>query len=358
MFPGSILKASSKHRMQLPISAMKYDRPRAALFHKSVLDSLRAVPGVTSAAVVSNLPFNGNFNTDGYIVEGHEPRGDGSADSQVNQEVVSPGYFATVGIPIVRGRDFDGTDRAGSMPVVIVDETLARRYWPDGDAIGKRIETTGDRVWLTIVGVVGGIHDQLLTDAPSPHMYTPEGQPGSSVAYAVVRTSIDASDLARRVRRAVGALDPDLPVPDPRTMSSYLASTLDSRRLTNMFATAFAALAVLLASVGIYGVMALNVRRRYREFGIRLAIGARPSQLVGAVLGRGLLLAGGGAAAGVLGALFVTRYLSNMLFQVSPTDPAVFIALPIALLGVALAACWLPAWRAGRSDPLIALREE
>jgi putative ABC transport system permease protein len=343
---------------QLPLPAMKYDGARATVFHAALLDSVRAMPRVMAAAVVAKLPFTGNFNSDGYIVEGHAPPPAVGSEGQVTQETVSPGYFRTLTMPMVRGRDFDGTDRDGSLPVVIVDETLARRFWPDGDAIGKRIETTGDRVWLTIVGVVGAVHDQTLTDAPTPHMYTPEGQPGASVRYLLAQVPDDGGDLARRLRRVVAALDPDVPVPDPHTMSYYVGSTLDSRRLTNDLLTAFAILAVFLASVGIYSVMSLNVRRRAREFAIRLAVGARPDTLIGSVLRQGLGLAAAGAVTGILGALAVTRYLQTMLYEVSPTDPTVFLLLPILLLAIGLVACWLPAWRAGKSDPLVALREE
>jgi predicted permease len=354
--PG--FRAAHVTAFTLPVPQMKYDNMKAAQFHQALVDSLRAIPGVTAAAVVSNLPFGGNLNSDGYLVEGHAPPPAAGAESQVIQEVVSDGYFGTLGIPLVRGRDFDATDRAGSLPVVIVDETLARRFWPDGDALGKRVETTGDRVWLTIVGVVGGVHDEMLTDARSPHLYTPEAQAGSAFMTAVVRTSGDAGVLAQRVRGAVGALDPEIPVPEPHALSWYLASTLDPQRLTNILLTSFAILALLLTSVGIYGVMSLYVRRRSREFGIRLAIGAQPSQLLRSVLVQGLMLAASGAAAGVVGAFAVTRYLRSMLYEVSPTDPLVFGALPLGLLAVALVACWLPAWRAARSDPLVALREE
>ena len=176
--------------------------------------------------------------------------------------------------------------------------------------------------------------------------------------YTVVRTSGDAGALASRVRHAVAGLDPDLPVPDPHPMSYYIEGTLAPRRLANLLSVAFAALALVLAAVGIYGVMSLNVRRRSREFAIRLAVGAEPGDLLRSVLRQALRLAALGAAAGVLGAVAVTRLITGMLFEVSPTDPLVFAALPVALVTMALGACWLPAWRAGRSDPLVALRQD
>jgi predicted permease len=345
----------------VPATHMKYGTPQAIRLYESLVDSLRAIPGVYAAAVSTNIPFSGSYNTDGYLVEGHAPPAASGAESQTIEQVVSPGYFTTLAIPVVSGRDFGPTDRFGSPRVVIVDETLARRFWPDAAAaVGKRMRETGDTAWMTIVGVAGGVHDETVSDARRPHIYMPQAQFGPSYMYALARTSGtgDQADVIVAARRIIGALDRDLPLTDPLPLGEYLARTFETQRLTDFLLTAFAALALILATVGIYGVMSLHVGRRNREFGIRLAIGARPANLLRSVLTQGLTLAVAGAAFGVAGAFALTRLIQGMLYEVSPTDPLVFASLPLALIVVALVACWLPARRAAKSDPLVALRNE
>jgi predicted permease len=263
-----------------------------------------------------------------------------------------------MGIPLLSGRDFLETDNNDSQPVAIVDETLARMYWPDGDALGKRVETTGDMQWMTIVGVAGGIKQDGFAEEPQPHIYMPLAQSPWLLAKLVIRTDGPPNAIIGAIRTAVADLDPSIPVFSIRTMHDVMGRTLNSQRLTNLLLTSFAVLAVLLAAVGIYGTMSLYVGSRRNEFGIRLALGAQPVVLLRSVLREGMVLIGAGVVIGFAGALALTRTIASLLFQVSPTDPVVFTGVPLVLVVVALIACLVPARRASRVDPITALRHE
>jgi putative ABC transport system permease protein len=274
---------------------------------------------------------------------------------------VSPGFFQSMGMPLLRGRDFSEADLNDSPPVAVVDETLARLYWPDGDAIGKRIRygwNTGDGAWMTIIAVVPGVKDSSLTQTLEPHFYLPYSQQPSTSMYLTVRTDGEAASAASAITSKIKELDSDLPVYSVRTMTEIVGRTLNSDRLTNMLLTAFSILAATLAAVGIYGVMSIYVSSRTTEFGIRLALGAQPRDLLRYVLRQGLTLTAVGVVAGIAGALALTRAITNLLFEVSATDPIVYAGVAILLAAVALAACYLPARRSARVDPLIALRYE
>ena len=244
-----------------------------------------------------------------------------------------------------------------------MDETLARLYWPDGNAIGKRIRfgwDTSDRAWMTIVGVAGNIkHAGLATDW-YPHLYMPGRQRVERVQQMqlAVRTAGDPAAAAATIRKQVRELDANLPAFDVRTMDDMVAESLNSQRLTNLLMGAFAAAALLLGAVGIYGVMSLNVTGRTQEFGVRIALGAQQRDVFRQVVGQGMRIAAVGAGVGVLGALGVSRFLQTLLFEVSPADPATFAAVVVILGGAAFAACYLPARRATRVDPMVALRNE
>jgi len=342
--------------MVVSLPARKYSKPEQSIqFCDNLIDRLRSLPGVRAAGLTTNIPFVGDDNTDNFIVEGRDPGGEGV---QVQLLAMTPGHLQAMGIPLLRGRDFLETDKSDSQPVAIVDETLALMYWPDGDAIGKRVETTGDMQWMTIVGVVGGIKQDGFAEKLQPHIYAPLAQSPTLVAKLVVRTDGAATPTIAAIRSAVSGLDPDIPVYSIRSMNDVMARTLNSQRLTNLLLTSFSVLALVLAAVGIYGTMSLYVGSRKNEFGIRLALGAQPRVLLRLVLREGILLIAAGIGIGVGGALLLTRAMASLLFEVSPTDPLVFTGVPLLLVSVALAACFVPARRASRVDPMVALRCE
>jgi putative ABC transport system permease protein len=330
-------------------------------FYDNLLERVRSLPGVKSAGLISLLPFAGVRTADGYVVEGHEPDPRGVAPN-AQDRVVSPSYFQTLEIPLLRGRDFLASDRADSLPVAIVDETLARRYWADGDAIGKRIRYAWSDQWMTIVGVAGSVKTRDLKETMEPHFYFPYAQ-GRGLGrtremYLTVRTVGSPTAITSAIRGEVQALDEDLPVWGVQPLTDAVDQTLNNQRLTNTLLTTFALLAVLLAAVGIYGVMSLYVSNRTNEFGIRLALGAQPSVLLRSVLRQGLMLTLAGIVAGTAAAIALTRTIASLLFEVSATDPMIFFTVPALLLAIALVACYIPARRATRVDPLVALRYE
>jgi len=344
--------------MSLSLTARKYPKEEKALrLYQELLDRLRALPGVRAAGMTTNTPFVGEDNTDNFIVEGHEP-GKGDETMQTQLVAFSPGAFQALGMNLLLGRDFSESDKGDSEPVAIVDETLAKMYWPDGNAIGKRVETTGDMQWMTIVGVVGVVKQDTLGEKPQPHIYQPLPQSPSVLVKLVVRSDGTESATVSAIRSVVSDLDPDIPVYSIRSMDDLIAKTLNSERLTNLLLTSFSILALVLAAVGIYGTMSLYVGSRKNEFGIRLALGARPGVLLRGVLREGMLLIGVGVAIGTAGALALTRSIATLLFNVSPTDPLVFAGVTILLVVVAFVACFAPAQRAARVDPMIALRHE
>jgi putative ABC transport system permease protein len=343
----------------LPLPATKYaDDSLVVTTTSEIVRDVRSLPGVRAAAIAWDLPFSGNVTTDGYLVEGHAPPPKTGVETQTVQIGVGPGYLRTLGIPLLYGRDFDDHDRAGSLPVTIVDEAFASRYWRGAEALGRRMRLTGDETWFTIVGVAGSVRDEDAAQPPKPHSYFPFAQYPDSRPVLGIRTAGDAGPVIASVRRAVAAIEPGVPLDNVRTLSDWVGRSLDTRRITELLLVGFALLAALLASVGIYGVMSLYVSDRHREFGVRLAIGAEPRALVRMVLGEGIGLALAGVGLGIVGALAATRWLGALLYGVSPTDPMIYAALGMALLVLATGSVYLPARRAARSDPLVALRAE
>jgi putative ABC transport system permease protein len=339
----------------------KYDNEEKALrFYSDAMERLRNSPGIKAVGLTDNLPFGDGGNVDGIIVEGQEPPEGGSVSQTEQAEIqsVTPGTFNALGFPLLQGRDFQTSDHSNSQLVAIVDEPLVRRYWPAGDALGKRIQTTGDRQWLTIVGIVGGVKHLNLMEEKRPHLYFPMAQYPSPRASFVVRTDGPPLNAVPTFRAAIRQVDPDMPLYLVRPMTDIIGQTLSTQRLTNFLLTVFAIIALVLAAVGIYSTMSVYVGSRTKEFGIRLALGAEPGALRRAVMRQGLWLTGVGVVVGVAGALALTRTIKSLLFEVSATDPVVFTAIPVLLVLVSLLACYTPARRATRVDPLEALREE
>jgi putative ABC transport system permease protein len=343
--------------MTVPLPMQKYMDPQAAnAATNAMVERVRSLPGVRAAAAGTNVPYNGT-NTDGFLVEGREPPTNAGAETQVVQLSVTPGYFSALGMSLRYGRDIAPTDRANSLPVVVVDEAFTRRFWKGAEAIGKRMRFTGDTTWLTIVGVVSSVRDEDVALEGRPHAYVPYAQAPASRPILAIATS-DVAPVLAEVRRVVAQLEPAAPIANVRLMSDAVGQALANRRLTELLLSGFAILAVLIAIVGIYGVMTLYVTSRAREFGIRIAVGAEPTRVLSLVMREGFQLAAMGVAIGIGAALLATRWLAALLYEVSPTDPIVFTTLAIGLLVVALASCYRPARRAARADPLIALRSE
>ena len=344
-------------QFRLPASKYADDASRAAFF-AAALDKVRGVAGVTSAALVTATPFSGNFGQGAYLTD-RAPTQPASGGPVAGTNAVSDGYFRTMRIPLVEGRDFEERDRVGTQKVAIVNAEFARREWPGTSAIGRRVRIVADGSdWLVVVGVAGNAKQIALSDAPTPQIYAPMLQQPSLFGNVVARTLGDPLASANAVRAAIWAVDPDQPVWSIRSMDELLARSTSQLRLTTTLGAAFAGAGLLLALIGVYGVMSFMVAQRTREVGIRLAIGAKPAQVVAMILAEGARITGIAIVIGWLAALAATRWLESQLFGVAAVDPATYAGIAAVLAAVALLACWLPARRAARVEPNVALRYE
>jgi predicted permease len=270
---------------------------------------------------------------------------------------VSPGYFETMGVRIVRGRGFTEYDRAGNEGVVVVSETAARVFWKDRDPIGHRVRFDPDAPWLTVIGVASDVLNRRLTETPQPILYRSLEQSSDLSMALLIRTRGDARNLGEMVAREVRAVDPELPVYSMRTMTDLIGTAVAQRQFLMRLLVVFGAIATALAVLGIYGVMAYSVSQRTREIGIRMAIGARQIDVSRMVMRRGLVLTSAGVLVGIAASLGVTRLVRSQLFGVQPSDPATMASVIVVMTVVAAAAAYLPARRAARVDPIVALRQ-
>jgi predicted permease len=335
-----------------------YNVAQGKVFQQQLLERLRASPQVRSASYAETVPLGEGGSTSPLYVEGEATPDRFDESSLVQHTTVATDYFKTMGIPLVRGRDFNDSDTASSTPVVIVNETLARRLAPDGNAIGKRFRMDSHGDYLEVVGVAHDIKYHQLAEAPLFFGYRPMGQRYRAVLTLHVRTAGDPSLLISQVRSEVKALDPDLPLTDVKTMQEHMRLPLAPAKLFASLSSAFAVLALLLGAIGLYGVMAYLVGSRTREIGIRMALGAQIGGVRKLIIGQGMRLALTGIALGLIAAFAATRVLTSLLYGVSATDPITFISVGVLLAGVALFACYIPAQRATKVDPLDALRYE
>jgi len=346
--------------MQFRLPPAKYDSEQkiADMFARSITE-IRMVPGVQSAALVRATPLNGNGERLPYEVEG-------SGVTEVeklplaHRNIVSSGFFETLRVPRMGGRDFTDDDRATTLPVAIVNEQLAGKIAPQGSPIGKRLRLRdGDEpVWATIVGVVGNAKHFQVNEAQVDQVYLPYQQKPLIFTEVVVRASSDPMNVANAVRSAIWRVDRDQPVWGVRPVRQSIEGQLGSRQFTMRLLASFAMLAVLLAIIGVYGVMSYAVSRRTQEMGVRMALGARTTQVVGLVLRHGMRSIALALVIGLAASFAATRVLETQLYGVEPTDPLTFVVVPLVLAVVALAACYLPARRASRVDPMVALRSE
>ena len=347
--------------ISLPDSRYQSARPMLE-FEKQALDRLRVVPGVKSAGGVFGLPLGSAAIGGDFTVEG-QAADPGSRPFIATKAVVGGSYFRAIGIPLLRGRYFDAHDSEAAPHVVIVSQSLARHYWPLDEALGKRLKPGfSNDAWCTVVGVVGDTKQYSLGEPPSPAMYLPYAQAPATFLMqditVVLRAGADPLALASAARRAVQAVDPDLPVFAVATMDQLVYRSASAPRFNTALLGIFAALALVLAAVGIYGVMSYAVAQRTHEIGVRVALGAEASDILRQVVRQGMLPAVIGIATGIAGAWGTTRFLSSLLFGVRPTDPTTFTLVPVLLAAVGVLACLLPARRATKVDPVVSLRYE
>ncbi|MFW6080107.1 MAG: FtsX-like permease family protein, partial [Gemmatimonadota bacterium] len=343
-----------------PALGDRYEGDALTGLYGRLLERLAALPDVDAAGSVDILPASGDFNGMSFTIDGRPAPGPGETP-MAQARAIMPGYLRAMGIPVVRGRAFDARDGADSPPAVLINEAMARRHWPDRDPIGARLTRGG--VSHEIVGVVGDVRQFGPADRAEPAMYFPHGQAPAdfmrSAATLVLRTSAsEPSTLAPRLRETIRSVEPATVVGSVRSMESWLSATVAPYRSLTLLLTVFAAVALALGTVGVYGVVAHGVARRTRELAIRIALGARGGEIAAQVLRQGMAPVLAGVALGSLGSLAIGRGLAGMLFGVDSADPATFVAIAILLTGVALLASCIPARRATRVDPMVALREE
>jgi predicted permease len=334
--------------------------PQRVGFYQQLQTRLASLPEVESAGVVSSLPLSGANSGSPVIVEGR-PLSSGEQAPTIGWQSASAGYFKTIGIPVLRGRNFAADDATRAQRVVLINESLARRVFPNEDPLGKRVAFSAPRTqadWREIIGVVGDARHHALEIEPEPRAYDMFEQSSSSSMFIVVRTAGDPSRLANTARQQARELEPEAPVFLMATMNELVARSTATRRFSMLLVGGFALIALLLAAVGIYGVLSFAVSERRQEIGIRLALGSRRVDILRLVVGQALALVLAGMLIGLVGSLLLTRFMSNLLYGVSPTDPRILLLVAVALTLVALLACWIPARRATRVDPLVTLRHE
>ncbi|HYC33867.1 MAG TPA: FtsX-like permease family protein, partial [Gemmatimonadales bacterium] len=350
---GGVLSA----RISLPEAT--YQEPQQVIgFYRRLVDEVRAIPGVQAVAAAEAVPMTGGGGSFGFAIQGRPaPAVQEWPIASMNN--ATPEYFRTMGIPLLRGRSLEPRDDHKVTDVAVVNETMARRFWPNASPVGARITFEADmKHWIEIVGVVGDVRDRELGRAAEPQVYVAHAQWGSPAMTLVVRTAGDPLELLRPVQTAARKLDPDIPVAEARTMEQALETSLTSQKVRTAIFGAFATLALLLAAVGIYGIMAYLVTQREREIALRMALGASRSEVVSRVIGQSVRLAIPGLVLGVAGALASARVLAGFLYEVRPLDPATLGAVPLAVTLLVSAAALVPARRAARTEPMAVLRSE
>ena len=357
--PGFRSESILTARLSLPRSRYP-DNHRIGVFERELGERLQGRPGVTSVGFTTYLPLSGLENSWSFVIEGRPPLPVGTYNIAMYRPV-SAGYFEAIGIPLLRGRSFTAADTEEAPWVVVINDSMAREFWPSENPIGQRLQASGGQpTWRTVIGVVGDVLHEGLDGPPKAEMYMPvehamniESQPT-----IVVRTALDSGAAATELRGLVSAIDPAIPVDRVETMQQVVSGSVAQPRFRTMILAAFALLALVMASIGIYGVMNYLVIARTREFGIRLSLGATPTDVLRLVLGRAATLIGAGTCVGLVGSVLLVRLITNLLFGTAPLDPITFAAVPVLLAAVALVASYIPARRATRIDPIVALRCE
>lgn len=346
--------------MGVVLPQLKYpDRARRAAFYSEVLRRVESLPGVKAAGVTNWIPLVFQGDSIGISVEG-KPDPNLSQRPNAATRVINSHYFSAMGMNLLKGRNFEGRDNATSSAVAVISETMARRFWPNEDPIGKRFtpgDASRDDQWIQVIGVVNDVRQFQLTAEPRPQMYLTYEQVGFfAPRFLVVRTDVEPSSLAGAVRQAVWEIDKDQPVSNIQTMEEVVSESIARQRFSMLLLAIFAGVALVLAAVGIYGVMSYSVAQRTHEIGIRMALGAQTGTVLKLAVGHGLKLLLAGIVIGLVAASLLTRLMSTLLFGVTPTDPLTFTAISLILLAVGLLASYIPARRATKVDPVIALR--
>jgi predicted permease len=326
-------------------------------FYQELAERINHLPGVTATGAISALPLTsainwGNMHIEGYVPPPNEP------ELLVDRRSATPPYFNAMQIPLIRGRTFAETDTDKMPPVAIIDQKMADRFWPHGDAIGKRIRRSDDSPWITIIGVVGVVKEYGLDTDTRMVVYYPHAQTRNGTMYVIARTASDPASTTAAIIHLVNAINPGVPVYDVATMEQRVQDSMARQRFAMTMLGGFAGFAMILAAIGIYGVMSFLVTQGTADIAIRMALGARRASILALVFQQGVRLAFVGIIVGLVGALGLTRMMSSLLFGVTPTDPFTFFSVLALLLSVALCACLLPAGRAMRIDPMVALRTE
>jgi predicted permease len=349
--------------MRLSANFSRYKLPQQfTALTDNILRRTKDIPGVQSVALASNFPFNpagivSGPGAVGFEIEGR-PLSKGELAPLVDTTTVTPEYFQTIRQPLVQGRLFTDHDDATALPVVVINQTMARHRWPNADPIGKRVTFDRGEHWTTIIGIVGDTKEYGLDQAVGDELYGPVAQNGGITGRLVVRTAADPMVMSPLVRAALHDIDSQLAVDHMDSVRNLEALSMTTPRVTTILLGIFAGLALLISACGIGAVMALSVRQRTQELGIRIALGAAPGSVVCMVVRQGLLLAMVGTATGIAGAIALTRLLSALLYDTSPTDGFTFIAVSVLFLSIAAFACFIPARQVTTIDPLIALRQE
>jgi predicted permease len=360
----SQLRAGSVLSLRTQLPEKRYEQPaRRFAFYKQVLEKVQALPGVVSAGYTTSVPLDWRGGTNGISIEGRPAERGQVFDA--NHRQISPDYFTAIGIPLVQGRFFNNADNENSMRVAIINKTMAREFWPNEEPLGKRFKPSSPDStdpWITIVGVVADLKQMGAEEPVKPEMYFPYQQVADQPWYAprdlIVRASVPPLTLTTAITNKVHEIEPDQPVSNVRTMSQVLGEEFGQRQTGTILLGFFAGLAMLLAAIGLYGVLSYYVSQRIPEFGVRMALGAQSRDILFLVLRRGMGLASAGLVIGGVASFVLTRFMETLLFEVSSSDPLVFGSIAALLLGVAFAACAIPARRATRVDPMVALRYE
>jgi predicted permease len=335
--------------------------PEVSAFYRQVVERVRNLPGTESVSTVSILPLSGGVNSGFFAIEGRDVA-EGEQQPHSDRRSIGTDYFQTISIPLLKGRYFSAQDGPESPNAVIIDDTLARKYWPGEEPVGKRIsynrDPKGERIWREVVGVVGAIKHRALDADYRGTLYSPHNQVSNSSMFLVVRSASDPAAMTSAVRGAVQSVDKDVPIYRINTMEKLISESVASKRFSMLLLGIFAAVALVLAAIGLYGVMSYGVSQRTHEIGIRMALGAQARDVLRMVVRQGMVLAIIGMGLGLIGAFALTRVMQRLLFNVSATDPLTFIIVPLVLAAIAVLACYIPARRATRVDPMVALRYE